>query len=144
AFDLVWRRSRAFDRRARHLIVDGLAWSAGGEPELRLELMLELLARELDPAILVEIFRILERGEPNANHAAIAMSNVRAVVTTNQDLLLEAAGSRRVLHLHGRVDDPGSIITLLSQYVEGLPLPTATALTKAVKGRPLVVVGYSG
>lgn len=149
AFDLIWRRSRAFDPGARHLVLDALAWPPDREPELRLELMLELLARELDPAVLVEIFKIVEGAEPNRNHVAIAMSDARRVVTTNQDLLLEEAGirigrHRRVLHLHGRHDDPGSIITLLSQYIEGLPLPTTRALRKAVKDRRVVVLGYSG
>jgi tetratricopeptide (TPR) repeat protein len=149
AFDLIWRRARAFDPRARQLIVEALKWSAPQEPELRLELMLELLANELDPAVLVRVFALLERGAPNVNHVALALSGARRIVTTNQDLLLEEAGRRvgrrrRVLHLHGRFDDPRSIITLLSQYVEGLPPTTNDALLKAVDGRRLVVVGYSG
>jgi tetratricopeptide (TPR) repeat protein len=149
AFDLVWRRSSAFDQPAREQVIDALAWSAAQEPELRLELLLDLLARELDPAVLVGAFALLARGEPNLNHAAIMLANARQIVTTNQDLLLEEAGrrvgrSQQVLHIHGQVDDPGSIVTLLSQYVEGLPTPTARALTTAVAGRRLIVLGYSG
>jgi tetratricopeptide (TPR) repeat protein len=126
-----------------------LKWSSTHEPELRLELMLELLAREVDPAVLVTVFRLLASAQPTRNHAAIALSGASAVVTTNQDLLIEEAARRLkvrcpVQHVHGRYDRPGSIITMLSQYVEGLPLPTARALTKAVAGRPIIVVGYSG
>ena len=138
-----------FDLGARDRVVAALEWSSNREPELRLELMLELLARELDPAALVTVFRLFERARPTRNHAAIALSGASAIVTTNQDLLIEAAARElavrcAVQHLHGRFDRPLSIVTFLSQCVEGLPLSTTRAFTKAVEGRPVVVVGYSG
>jgi len=149
AVDLIWEHSQCFGPDARRLVLSALQWSTRQEPALRLELVLELLARELDPKVLVGVFGLLEVGEPNINHAALALSDARRIVTTNQDLLLEDAARRvgrrrRVLHLHGRFDQPRSIIALLSQYVDGLPAPTSDAFTKAVDGRHVVVVGYSG
>jgi tetratricopeptide (TPR) repeat protein len=149
AFDLVWRGAKAFDPDARDRVRAALDWSSSREPALRLELMLELLGRELDPAALVTVFRLLATAKPSRNHAALALSGASSIVTTNQDLLIEEAARGlnvrcAVQHLHGRYDRPGSIITFLSQYVEGLPLSTTRAFTKAVKGQRVVVVGYSG
>jgi tetratricopeptide (TPR) repeat protein len=149
--DLLFRDSGVFDSRAHDAITEALSWAAqaGEEPQLRLELMLELLARELAPAILVRVFQMFGSATPSPVHLAIALSGARRVVTTNQDLLLEKASrivgrQRRILHVHGRFDKPATIITLLSQYVEGLPIPTAGALSRAIAGRPVMVFGYSG
>jgi NAD-dependent SIR2 family protein deacetylase len=54
-------------------------------------------------------WRRMARARPNAGHAAVAALEsagvVDAVVTQNVDRLHTAAGSRRVVELHGRIDE---------------------------------------
>src|SRR6266536_1949983 len=45
-----------------------------GEQDLRLELVFELLAHELDPGLLVGVFGLLEGAVPNANHFGLLLS----------------------------------------------------------------------
>lgn len=117
---------------------------------LRLELVFDILARELDPRVLVQIYGLLRSTIPNRNHYGILLARPRAVLTTNQDMLLEKAArviggtTPDVLHLHGRCDRPSTIVTLISQYVRGLQPKIGDALQSSVLGRDVVVLGYSG
>ncbi len=123
-----------------------------GEQDLRLELVFELLAQELDPRLLVEVFGLLEGAAPNANHFGLLLSGAADILTVNQDLLFEQAArvlghpdpDGCVVHLHGRCDQPATIVTLISQYLAGLPPDFAGRFHDAVEGRRVVVLGYSG
>ncbi len=130
------------------------ATHASSEP-VRLEQLFELFSREIDPLLLVEVFRLLEDRAPNRNHLALIAACPHALYTTNQDVLLEAAvkyirkRSARAkvpspVHLHGRCDQPASIVTLISQYMLGLPTKLVKRFLHDLAGRPLVVLGYSG
>jgi tetratricopeptide (TPR) repeat protein len=71
------------------------------------------------------------------------------LLTTNQDLLFERAASqlgmkREVSHLHGRCDESHTIVTLVRDYVRGLPASDASLLRGAVNDRTVIVLGYSG
>jgi tetratricopeptide (TPR) repeat protein len=117
--------------------------------EVRLEVLLELLARQIAASTLVRIFECLCSAIPNRNHFAIAAADFPVVLTTNQDILLESAAARlarakKVIHLHGRCDQPQTIVALISQYVKGLPAPTAELLKHHLECQFVVVVGYSG
>jgi tetratricopeptide (TPR) repeat protein len=115
---------------------------------LRLELILDLMAREVPPVVLAGVYTVVLKAQPCLAHYALAAAAI-PLVTTNQDELVEDAGRRLglstdVLHVHGRVSKPGSIVTMLSQYVDGLPRQTARRLRARVAGSHLVVIGYSG
>jgi tetratricopeptide (TPR) repeat protein len=116
--------------------------------DLRLELGLEILARHINLRMLVQVYVILRRAVPNYNHLALAVADVQTI-TTNQDILIENAAERLgvssdVLHLHGRCDRPASVITLISQYMAGLPRATVGRLREKLRARHVLVLGYSG
>lgn len=123
-----------------------------GEQDLRLELLFELFAHELDPKVLVEVFQLLEGARPNGNHFSLLLCGAAHILTVNQDVLFEQAARDLgrpdpdgcVIHLHGRCDQPSTIVTLISQYLAGLPPDLAERLRVAVEDRPVVVLGYSG
>jgi tetratricopeptide (TPR) repeat protein len=116
---------------------------------IRLEIFLETLASEISPAIAFSPFEMFSRAVPNFNHFAIAMLAPRAIITTNQDLLLEEAAMRlrtprRIIHLHGRCDNIPSIVTIVSQYLGGLERHLRNSFKSVVAGGNIVIVGYSG
>ncbi len=91
---------------------------------------------------------MLRSAQPNPNHFALAAGQFD-ILTTNQDLLIEAAAATldlpsNVLHLHGRCDRPTTIITLISQYVAGLPEPLSRQFKQKLEERHVLVLGYSG
>jgi len=93
--------------------------------ELRLETFLEILGDQVSPEVAFQPFASLQHAEPCFAHFAILALSGDVVVTTNQDILFERAARlarlrRRVIHLHGRCDDIGSIVTIVSQYLGGL------------------------
>jgi NAD-dependent SIR2 family protein deacetylase len=49
------------------------------------------------------------RAEPNAGHRALAALDPELLITQNVDGLHEAAGSRRLIALHGRIADVGCV-----------------------------------
>lgn len=117
--------------------------------ELRLEVICDLLARELPAATVISPFEILCDALVNRMHVAIALLAPTAVVTTNQDRLLERGAALvgndlTVVHLHGRCDQPDSIITTIGGYLQGLSGLAEQELAALVEGRDLVVLGYSG
>jgi tetratricopeptide (TPR) repeat protein len=122
--------------------------SRDGEEPLRLELMLDLMARDLPSKTLVGVYSLVLGRKPTLPHFALAAAGC-PIVTTNQDELIELAASELgraadVLHLHGLASDPDSIVTTLSKYVEGLSETTERDFRLQVSGRHLIVVGYSG
>jgi len=139
-----------YDRSDFDTVLDSLSPQPNGSRSLRLELVCELLARHIDPQVLVRIFGLLTSATPNRNHFGLLLSGARDILTLNQDLLLESAGRRLgqpsdpVFHLHGRADRPQTIVTLISQYLEGLPRHKWQRFRRAIAGRNVVVIGYSG
>ncbi|MGH2911748.1 MAG: SIR2 family protein [Solirubrobacteraceae bacterium] len=125
-----------------------LVWRLDRQPILQLELVLELLGQNVDPRILVGIFTLLSGAHPTRAHFLLA-TYPGDVVTTNQDLLIEAAARQQgvrsdVLHLHGDWRHPGSVVALISQYVVGLKRRIRDRLLEIVRGREVLVLGYSG
>ena len=117
--------------------------------ELRLETFLEILADQVSPEVAFRPFASLQHAVPCFAHFAILALSGNVVVTTNQDILFERAARlarlrRRVIHLHGRCDDIGSIITIVSQYLGGLERSVRESFRQAVRVRDVVVFGYSG
>ncbi|RSD16344.1 hypothetical protein EIY87_22080 [Amycolatopsis eburnea] len=115
--------------------------------ELRLEVLLDLMAREVPARTLAGVYSVLKGAKPTRPHNILVRLGV-PIVTTNQDELIELATPANhvvdVLHLHGQASDLDSVMTMLSQYVEGLPQPIADAFAALVTGRHVVVYGYSG
>jgi hypothetical protein len=148
AFDLVLAGSMVYPDAAAAAVHDALRWPHNGEPQLRLELVLDLMSRHVPAEVLAGVYSLVLRAEPCQAHYVVAASRI-PVVTTNQDELLERAAvilgtDTDVLHIHGLASQPSSIVTMLSQYVNGLPASTARKTKQRIVGRHLVVLGYSG
>ena len=133
------------------IVLDAAAITALAEAirRMRLELILERLSLHVDAATLVQVYSMLRGAALNFNHLALAAADLAVVVTTNQDILLEAAADRlfqrrEVVHLHGRCDRPETIVTMLSQYMSGLDPEMARRLRDAIEDQHLLVMGYSG
>src|SRR5215213_2532483 len=125
AFDEVWAGTRVYAPKAADAVRDALRWPRSGEPMLRLELILDLMAREVPPVVLAGVYTAVLRAQPCLAHFALAAAAI-PIVTTNQDELVEDAARRLgvtvdVLYFHGRASKPASIVTMLSQYIDGLP-----------------------
>lgn len=117
--------------------------------QLRLEIFLEILTSEIPPSTVFKPFELLLSAESNFNHLAIVALSPHAIVTTNQDLLLEKAARlladhRQIIHLHGQCDDLATIITIVSQYLGGLDRRVRRPFQNEIAGRNVVVLGYSG
>jgi len=117
--------------------------------QLRLEILLERFAAEVPKEFLFSVYDSLLGAKPNFNHLAVIALKPRSIVTTNQDLLLEAAAKLLrvqypVVHLHGRCDNKQSIITTISQYLDGLGPTMTSRFRESLKEADVVVLGYSG
>ena len=148
AFDHVWAGANAYPAVALDVVHDALRWLPTGEPRLRLELILDLMAKEIQADVLAGIYSVLLGASPCLAHYALAAAGM-PIVTTNQDELIEDAAIKLgaavdVTHLHGLASRPRSIVTMLSQYVDGLSSPIAQQLRDRITGCHLVVLGYSG
>jgi tetratricopeptide (TPR) repeat protein len=148
AFDQVWAGANVYPAAALDAVHDALLWPPRGEPRLRLELILDLMAKEMPADVLAGIYSVLLGASPCLAHYALAAAGM-PIVTTNQDELIEDAAIKLgvavdVMHLHGLASRPQSIVTMLSQYVDGLSSPIAQQLRDRITGCHLVVLGYSG
>jgi tetratricopeptide (TPR) repeat protein len=148
AFDLIWEGSKVYPGAAATAVHDALRWPDDGEPQLRLELILDLMSKHVPAQVLAGVYSVVLGAPPCLAHFTLAATGF-PIVTTNQDELVEQASLQLgtgvdVLHLHGLAARPESIVTMLSQYVDGLPAPTARAMQERVAGNHLVVLGYSG
>lgn len=117
--------------------------------DLRLETFLEILADQVSPEIAFMPFSSLQYAEPCFAHFAILALSASTVITTNQDILFERAVRlghlhRRIIHLHGRCNEIGSIVTTISQYLGGLERSICKSFSDAIRGRDIIVLGYSG
>lgn len=123
----------------------GTALSSQGTG-LRLEMLAQLLSEQLPLDQLVQIYQLVDLPDamPNLNHFAFAELPFGQHFTVNMDTLLERAGVRDVVHLHGRADKPLTIITTISQYISQLPSHISDEFGRAIGGRRLLIAGYSG
>ncbi len=134
ALDLVWEGARVYPSAAALAVHDALRWPVDGEPELRLELILDLMAKHIPAQIMAGVYSVVLGAEPCLAHYSLAAAGV-PIVTTNQDELVEKAAKLLgtavdVLHLHGIASRPKTIVTMLSQYMEGLSIRTTRAICK--------------
>ncbi|MBH0023982.1 SIR2 family protein [Salinibacterium sp. SWN248] len=92
--------------------------------------------------ILVSTYVDVSTQKWNVHHQMLTAMDALQI-TLNVDTLLEAAGGE-AWHLHGRWDDPASIVTTVRQYSDGLPPKVSLALVAALEHRNVLVLGYSG
>lgn len=120
---------------------------------IRLELLMETVfksgAEHDTPEIVGNWFADLCREQfagatPSTSHYGLLSLCPGPHLTLNFDTLLELAGANEVIHLHGSVDDPDTLVTTISQYQSGLPSPTQDKLRRALHRKRLLVAGYSG
>ncbi|KAH9256312.1 hypothetical protein BASA81_005533 [Batrachochytrium salamandrivorans] len=122
---------------------------------------------------LLTVFELLERGEPNANHIALAKlakaGKLKAILTTNFDRFIEralmaegvefqlvvttkefadymATGCKRfaVLKIHGTVDRPETIVAVANHYKVAFALEKQQVFSHLLQTCPTLFVGYSG
>lgn len=125
--------------------------------------IIRIRSRELDDKVLFEmIAETFEAGTPNTYHLLLAqlIQDGCSAVTTNFDMLIEKASSDpiiternratlctsdtdRVLHIHGSITAPMSIITTLTQVGRGLPEDLGNALKDVLKNKVVVFIGWS-
>jgi tetratricopeptide (TPR) repeat protein len=147
AFEQVAHGAGVFSSTATDAVLDERRKDLSDGP-LRLELVLDLMAREVPAVTLAGVYTMTLGATPNRAHHILAQLDC-PVITTNQDTLIEEAGvaaGRRadVSHLHGKASDLASVVTMLSQYVDDLPAATAAEFRSHLVARHLVVLGYSG
>lgn len=130
---------------------------------IRPEMLFSYLYRRNAPAAFAAIREALSSGAFNPLHHFCAQVIRRrgAVITTNFDTLIEAAlescsipyhrsvRTSRVRNavlfkIHGSIDDPASLALTIEQVGAGLGPERSRTLNKLVRGRILLVLGYSG
>jgi len=116
---------------------------------MRLEILLEILAIEIQPHVVFRLFEFMLSAAPNFNHFALGVLSAGPILTTNQDLLIERAlamtGRRNhVVHLHGRCDKAETIVALIGQNLGGLQKNIRRVAIRELRDRNVVVLGYSG
>lgn len=112
-------------------------------PPLWLEPLAEILLDHIKCfTVVASTYVDVSTQRTNANHEMLACLDTTHV-TLNMDTLLEAAGAS-AWHLHGRWDEPDTIVTTVRQYSDGLPARTQETLKTLLEGARVLVIGYSG
>jgi len=98
---------------------------------------------------LFSFFDVLADAEPNLVHTVVAELQQKfaiPVVTTNFDTLVERQqeSPRPVLHLHGELGDREQMVVRINQVGKGLPTGLVRNAGRCIRGRVLLVLGYSG
>jgi hypothetical protein len=106
-------------------------------PEAVLQLMGSTVGAPLDSLMR----QILRASPPSPVHRALVAMKCD-LFTTNFDLCLEAAGSKRTWHLHGSIARPESLQNQLYRLGK-TAIREAERFGMTVNGRVLLVVGYS-
>lgn len=131
------------NRDALRLVTAAIDNKENKQVPIWLEPMMEILnAHVKDWNILVSTYVDVSTQHTNQNHRMLVGLNAEQI-TLNIDTLLEAAGGT-AWHLHGRWDNPKSIVTTVRQYSDGLPPDERRRLANALHGRSVLVLGYSG
>lgn len=92
--------------------------------------------------ILVSTYVDVSTQQPNSYHQLLADLDTTHV-TLNMDTLLEAAGAD-AWHVHGRWDEPSTIVTTVRQYSDGLSSEHRDRLVSLINGASVLIIGYSG
>ena len=130
---------------------------------LRPEMLFSYLYRKNAPVTFDAIRDALSTGAFNRLHHFCAQVIERrgAVITTNFDTLIEAAleagaipfhrststsrfRNAVLFKIHGSADDPASLALTIDQVGAGLDAERSRSLHKLVRGRVVLVLGYSG
>lgn len=119
--------------------------------DLRLEQLLNVMmvgkvGMPLDA--LVTVYASVKSAEFNYLHARLTELDGAIHFTVNMDTLLESAASAQhirttLFHLHGRWDEPSSIITTISQYLDRLDPESEQLFGRALANKRVLVTGYS-
>jgi len=129
---------------------------------IRHEEFIELIYRTIGN-LAIGALDCLKPGEPNPNHLFLAGGLGQyfdIILTTNQDLLIEKAlkinplniteqGDKiykngTLIKLHGCVEIPESVITILRRLIRGLPEEREKQLREIIKEKHVLFVGYGG
>lgn len=95
---------------------------------------------------MLAFFRYLALASHNKGHAVLARfsSAKQPILTTNFDVLIEAAGGAGVLHLHGDVDHEQELVFRINQVGKQLAPILRRKLLASIRDRTVYVLGYSG
>jgi tetratricopeptide (TPR) repeat protein len=128
-----------------------LATSSEAFDSLVPELVLQRFSDILDGVLPPEFYTGFKSAVPNSLHCLLArISQTCAVATTNFDDLIELAGSQtgidnpQILHLHGIVSDHASLVHTIRNVGRGLEPDVERCLSENIRGKKLVLIGYSG
>lgn len=129
---------------------------------IRHEEFIELIYRNIGN-LAIGALDCLKQGEPNQNHLFLARGLGQyfdIILTANQDLLIEKAlkidplniteqGDKiykngTLIKLHGCVEIPESVITILRRLIRGLPEERENQLREIVKEKYVLFMGYGG
>lgn len=143
--------------RLRDLVISSLCREAPLEREWRRirkrkryqDLVPEIAFQAIDDSVGDKLPRLLDavlrQAGANGAHATLAaMSAATPIVTTNFDLLLEESGAADVIHIHGSLADPKTMVVRINQVGRGLDPRLRAQIRRTVHGRVLCVLGYSG
>lgn len=132
-----------------------------GEADLKMEVLFEII-QNMVGAKLKRLFSIFEGGKPNLYHyflsRLLAAERTKHVVTTNFDQLIEDSSdvklnifatesthserlTQSVFKIHGTVEDPDTIIAVLSQVSQGLS-PNKRQLMQETLRNICIVIGW--
>jgi tetratricopeptide (TPR) repeat protein len=128
-------------------LLRGSEWSA-----LPLEMVIEEILAATDIPV-GKLLSFVDRAAPNYNHAVLARlldEGSTQVVTTNFDEAIEKVWStpdsrRNLSKPHGTISDPEEVAIRLTQIGRRIPsVKQRKDLEKALRGRDICFVGYSG
>lgn len=145
--EAVWTAIRINEKR---LLTDALSaqvFERLGERDysVRMEQFLDALSGPdaIPSLVLSEVYKLVASDTPNDSHRRLAALPAKQF-TVNMDTLLEQAGAVGTRHLHGRWDRPRSIKTTVEHYAHGLVPSVRREFARAIEGKRLLVIGYSG
>ncbi|MFV0533585.1 MAG: SIR2 family protein, partial [Cumulibacter sp.] len=114
--------------------------------QMRMEQFLEILSGPggIPTRILVNVYQLVGGAAYNENHLRLATLDATHF-TLNMDTLIEdAAPGIHVVHLHGVWNRPRSIRTTVTHYSKGLSRRLRARFGMAIRGKSVLVIGYSG
>jgi tetratricopeptide (TPR) repeat protein len=118
--------------------------------QLPLEFMLEASYAE-GMRDFVRVLTFMRDSEPAWIHKTIMdlcqLGMWSEVLTTNFDICLEKTVpiiSGKVTHLHGSMENPGSLVLTIQSIGSGLPLHIVQIIRKVHQSKNLLFIGYSG
>lgn len=113
-------------------------------PELMFQSLWEHMEHQLGG-----FFRVLQPANQNEIHRflmEISNNFFVSIATTNFEHLIEGTDKphKHILHLHGSLSKTESLVIRLNQIGRTIPLPITKAFLNSVKGKSILILGYSG